>query len=90
VVKSSPRFAVKRVFFSYGMDAHFLVDIGVDPYRIDYVIKGFGMPMGPFSIDFHFEPLAIFLHSISKQWHSSICIDVFSGWQILVVFKLVF
>uniref|UniRef100_A0A0C9RZE1 TSA: Wollemia nobilis Ref_Wollemi_Transcript_536_2735 transcribed RNA sequence n=1 Tax=Wollemia nobilis TaxID=56998 RepID=A0A0C9RZE1_9CONI len=48
VVKSSPGFAVNRVFFPYGMGAHFLADLGVDPYRIDSVIKGFGMPMGPF------------------------------------------
>lgn len=25
-----------------------LVDLGLDPYRIDAVIAGFGMPMGPF------------------------------------------
>jgi len=48
VVKSSPGFAVNRVFFPYGMGAHFLADLGVDPYRIDAVIKSFGMPMGPF------------------------------------------
>ncbi|GLJ04720.1 hypothetical protein SUGI_0001910 [Cryptomeria japonica] len=48
VVKSSPGFAVNRVFFPYGMGAHFLADLGVDPYRIDSVIKSFGMPMGPF------------------------------------------
>ncbi len=24
-----------------------LVDMGLDPYRIDKVIAGFGMPMGP-------------------------------------------
>ncbi|KAH9327690.1 hypothetical protein KI387_007868, partial [Taxus chinensis] len=48
VVKSSPGFAVNRVFFPYGMGAHFLADLGIDPYRIDSIIKGFGMPMGPF------------------------------------------
>lgn len=25
-----------------------LVDLGLDPYSIDKVIAGFGMPMGPF------------------------------------------
>ena len=25
-----------------------LVDLGLDPYTIDKVIAGFGMPMGPF------------------------------------------
>jgi 3-hydroxyacyl-CoA dehydrogenase len=25
-----------------------LVDMGLDPYRIDKIIAGFGMPMGPF------------------------------------------
>ena len=25
-----------------------LVDLGLDPYSIDTVIAGFGMPMGPF------------------------------------------
>jgi len=25
-----------------------LVDMGLDPYRIDAAIAGFGMPMGPF------------------------------------------
>ena len=25
-----------------------LVDLGADPYTIDKVIAGFGMPMGPF------------------------------------------
>jgi enoyl-CoA hydratase/3-hydroxyacyl-CoA dehydrogenase len=25
-----------------------LVDMGLDPYRIDKAIAGFGMPMGPF------------------------------------------
>eukprot|EP01018_Ginkgo_biloba_P021334 Gb_34600 [translate_table: standard] len=50
LVKSTPGFAVNRVFFPYGMGAHLLADLGVDPYRIDAVIKGFGMPMGPFRL----------------------------------------
>jgi len=44
-------FAVNRVFFPYTMAACLLVDIGVDPYRIDRVISGkFGMPYGPFRL----------------------------------------
>jgi enoyl-CoA hydratase/3-hydroxyacyl-CoA dehydrogenase len=48
VVGNCTGFAVNRVFFPYTMAASLLVDLGVDPYRIDKVIKSFGMPMGPF------------------------------------------
>jgi len=41
-------FAVNRVFFPYTMAASMLSDLGVDIYRIDNVIKSWGMPMGPF------------------------------------------
>lgn len=41
-------FAVNRVFFPYTMAAVMLSDLGVDIYRIDNVIKSWGMPMGPF------------------------------------------
>lgn len=47
VVGNCTGFAVNRVFFPYTMAACLLVDLGVDPYRIDKVIKAFGMPMGP-------------------------------------------
>lgn len=51
VVGNCTGFAVNRVFFPYTMSACLLVDIGVDPYMIDKVIKGmFGMPMGPFRL----------------------------------------
>lgn len=32
----------------YLQAACMLVDMGLDPYTIDKVIAGFGMPMGPF------------------------------------------
>eukprot|EP00243_Klebsormidium_subtile_P003768 TRINITY_DN17368_c0_g1_i1.p1 TRINITY_DN17368_c0_g1~~TRINITY_DN17368_c0_g1_i1.p1 ORF type:complete len:722 (-),score=202.60 TRINITY_DN17368_c0_g1_i1:241-2406(-) len=50
VVGNCTGFAVNRVFFPYTMAASLLVDLGVDPYRIDKVIKSFGMPMGPFRL----------------------------------------
>ena len=43
-------FAVNRVFFPYTMSACLLVDAGLDPYRIDKAVLGFGMPMGPFRL----------------------------------------
>ena len=49
VVGNCTGFAVNRVFFPYTQAACLLVDLGLDPYMIDMVIlKGFGMPMGPF------------------------------------------
>ncbi len=49
VVGNCTGFAVNRVFFPYTQAACMLVDLGLDPYMIDMVIlKGFGMPMGPF------------------------------------------
>ena len=51
VVGNCTGFAVNRVFFPYTMAACLLVDLGLDPYRIDKVIAGaFGMPMGPFRL----------------------------------------
>ena len=42
-------FAVNRVFFPYTQAACLLVDLGLDPYKIDKaILGGFGMPMGPF------------------------------------------
>ena len=48
VVRSCVGFAVNRVFLPYFQGAHLLVHLGIHPYRIDSVIKAFGMPMGPF------------------------------------------
>jgi enoyl-CoA hydratase/3-hydroxyacyl-CoA dehydrogenase len=51
VVGNCTGFAVNRVFFPYTMAACMLVDLGLDPYRIDAVIaRQFGMPMGPFRL----------------------------------------
>ncbi|CAK9207782.1 unnamed protein product [Sphagnum troendelagicum] len=50
VVGNCTGFAVNRVFFPYTMAACLLVDLGVDIYRIDNVIKAWGMPMGPFRL----------------------------------------
>lgn len=47
VVGNTVGFGVNRVFFPYGMAALMLLDLGVDLYRIDGVLKAFGMPMGP-------------------------------------------
>ena len=47
VVTSGPGFLVNRVFSRYSRAAGFLVDHGVDPYRIDDALFAFGMPMGP-------------------------------------------
>ncbi|KAI5069874.1 hypothetical protein GOP47_0016175 [Adiantum capillus-veneris] len=48
IVKDVPGFAANRLFVPYLMFSTFLVDLGLDPYHIDAVIKDFGMPMGPF------------------------------------------
>ncbi|GMH40136.1 hypothetical protein BSKO_08040 [Bryopsis sp. KO-2023] len=51
VVGNCTGFAVNRVFFPYTMGACLLVDIGLNPYRIDKAIHGsFGMPVGPFRL----------------------------------------
>ena len=49
VVGNCTGFAVNRVFFPYTQAACLLVDLGLDPYKIDKaILGGFGMPMGPF------------------------------------------
>jgi enoyl-CoA hydratase/3-hydroxyacyl-CoA dehydrogenase len=50
VVGNCTGFAVNRVFFPYTQAACLLVDMGLDPYMIDKVISGFGMPIGPFRL----------------------------------------
>jgi len=50
VVGNCTGFAVNRVFFPYNQAACLLVDIGFDPYTVDKVIAGFGMPLGPFRL----------------------------------------
>ncbi|XP_042399366.1 peroxisomal fatty acid beta-oxidation multifunctional protein-like [Zingiber officinale] len=48
VVNNCTGFAVNRTFFPYSQGAQFLVNLGVDLFRIDRVLTSFGMPMGPF------------------------------------------
>lgn len=47
VVGSCTGFATTRCFFPYGMAAQLLVNVGVDPFRIDKAITDFGMLIGP-------------------------------------------
>lgn len=50
VVGNCTGFAVNRMLFPYTQGSHLLANLGVDIYRIDRVIKSFGMPMGPFRL----------------------------------------
>jgi 3-hydroxyacyl-CoA dehydrogenase len=78
VVKSYPGFAVNRLFVPYLMTATLLVDLGLDLYRVDAVIKEFGMPMGPFRYHVCFGIL-LFENFRLKIIGSHICL---SGLQI--------
>ncbi|CAM6096786.1 unnamed protein product [Calypogeia fissa] len=65
VVENSVGFAVNRVFFPYSMCATFLAtELGVHPYRIDKILKKFGMPMGPFRVN---DMAGVQLESVTKQ-----------------------
>jgi enoyl-CoA hydratase/3-hydroxyacyl-CoA dehydrogenase len=46
-VRSCAGFVVNRIFMPYAQATGFLIDRGIDPYRIDSVLSDFGMPMGP-------------------------------------------
>jgi enoyl-CoA hydratase/3-hydroxyacyl-CoA dehydrogenase len=48
VVGNCTGFAVKRMFYPYTQAAVFLVDRGMDVYKIDQACTKFGMPIGPF------------------------------------------
>ncbi len=48
VVKDSPGFLVNRILIPYLNEAGLLLQEGVDVQRIDRLVEGFGMPMGPF------------------------------------------
>eukprot|EP01117_Protostelium_nocturnum_P016072 TRINITY_DN629_c0_g1_i1.p1 TRINITY_DN629_c0_g1~~TRINITY_DN629_c0_g1_i1.p1 ORF type:complete len:733 (-),score=325.51 TRINITY_DN629_c0_g1_i1:217-2415(-) len=50
VVGNCVGFTANRIFAPYSQAAAFLVDRGVDVYRIDKAIESFGMPMGPFKM----------------------------------------
>jgi len=48
VVGNCTGFAVNKTFFPYSQAASLLVNLGVDVYRIDRLIRDFGFPIGPF------------------------------------------
>lgn len=48
VVGNCTGFAVNRTFFPYTQGAMLLLHLGVDLFRIDRIIRNFGLPMGPF------------------------------------------
>lgn len=48
VVGNCVGFAVNRAFFPYSQGANLLVNLGVDLFRVDRVIRDFGIPIGPF------------------------------------------
>lgn len=48
VVKDSPGFLVNRILIPYLNEAGLLLQEGVEFERVDRLIEGFGMPMGPF------------------------------------------
>ncbi|KAK6273437.1 hypothetical protein POUND7_010520 [Theobroma cacao] len=50
VVGNCTGFAVNRTFFPYMQGPHLLVNLGVDLFRIDRVIRNFGLPIGPFQL----------------------------------------
>lgn len=51
VVKDCQGFLVNRILFPYLNEALFLLHEGGDFQKIDKVIEGFGMPMGPFVLN---------------------------------------
>ncbi|KAK9130913.1 hypothetical protein Sjap_011400 [Stephania japonica] len=50
VVGNCTGFAVNRTFFPYGQGSHLLVNLGVELFRIDKVIRDFGLKIGPFQL----------------------------------------
>ena len=48
VVRNCTGFAVNRMFFPYTQAALWLVDHGMDVYKIDQACTEFGMSIGPF------------------------------------------
>lgn len=48
VVKDSPGFLVNRILIPYMIEATLMAQEGIDIERIDAIMEGFGMPMGPF------------------------------------------
>ncbi|XP_026439374.1 peroxisomal fatty acid beta-oxidation multifunctional protein AIM1-like [Papaver somniferum] len=50
IVENCTGFAVNRTFFPYVQGAHILVHLGVDLFRIDRLVREFGIPIGPFQL----------------------------------------
>lgn len=51
VVGNCAGFAVNRLYFPQSMVASFLlIELSLDPYRVDKVCETFGLPMGPFRL----------------------------------------
>ncbi|CDF38616.1 Fatty acid beta-oxydation multifunctional protein [Chondrus crispus] len=51
VVGNCAGFAVNRLYFPQSMVAGFLlIELGLDPYKVDRVCEAFGLPMGPFRL----------------------------------------
>lgn len=50
VVKDSPGFLVNRILIPYMNEAGLLLQEGVEFDRIDKLVEGFGMPVGPFAL----------------------------------------
>ncbi|KAL0491758.1 enoyl-CoA hydratase/3 hydroxyacyl-CoA dehydrogenase [Acrasis kona] len=48
VVLNEIGFAVNRIFLPYFMSSGLLVDLGMDPYKIDSALQKFGFAVGPF------------------------------------------
>lgn len=69
IVGNCVGFTANRVFFPYGQAAGFLVDRGVDLYRIDKALLKFGMPMGVFQMS-DLSGIDIFSH-VSKNINSA-------------------
>ena len=83
VVGNCTGFAVNRVFFPYTQAACLLVDLGLDPYKIDKaILGGFGMPMGPFRSAFFECPAPHQLHhqEVFLTWLHSVLPDFIHIW----------
>jgi len=83
VVQSCVGFAVNRIFFPYFQAAGLLVDLGLHPYRIDAIIKDFGMPMGPFRQFLWNLVKCFWILSVKIQWLTFFQdFWVFSNWYL--------
>lgn len=65
IVGNCVGFAANRMFFPLFQAAHFLVEHGICPYRIDNILEEFGMAMGP-NKTIDLSGIDIF-HNVEKQ-----------------------